>query len=97
MDDRDEHFIPQALELALRGVELGHGSPFGAIVVIDDRIVGQSWNRVIRLSDPSAHEEIPCIRGACEATDAFHIGSSHSPTCPNVTSASIQDFEIAKT
>ena len=73
MNDRDEHFMRQALELARRGVEQGHGGPFGAVVVIDDRIVGEGWNRVVQLNDPTAHAEIIAIRSACEASDAFHL------------------------
>lgn len=73
MNDRDDYFMHQALAMAQRGIELGDGGPFGAVVVVDGRIVGQAWNRVVRLNDPTAHAEMLAIRSACEATGSFHL------------------------
>jgi guanine deaminase len=76
VDDRDQHFMQQALALARRGVEQGHGGPFGAVVVIGDRIVGEGWNRVIQRNDPTAHAEVLAIRAACEASGAYHLADA---------------------
>ena len=65
--------MQQALSLAARGVELGHGGPFGALVVMDDRILGQGWNQVVHRNDPTAHAEILAIRAACETIGKFHL------------------------
>lgn len=73
MQNRHDHFMQQALALAAKGVELGHGGPFGAVVVVGDRIVGQSWNQVIQRNDPTAHAEILAIREACGSIGAFHL------------------------
>lgn len=73
MYEQDDHFMRQALALAARGIELGHGGPFGALVVIGGEIVGRGWNRVVHLNDPTAHAEMQAIREACETIGHFHL------------------------
>jgi tRNA(adenine34) deaminase len=38
--------------------------PVGAVIIRDDEIVGEGWNRTIGLSDPAAHAEIIALREA---------------------------------
>ena len=52
-----------AIALARRAAEEGE-VPVGAIVVLQDRIVGEGWNRPISASDPTAHAEIQAMRAA---------------------------------
>ena len=59
----DEHFMRRALELARRAEDEGE-VPIGAVVVVEDSIVGEGWNRPIAASDPTAHAEIQAIRSA---------------------------------
>lgn len=73
MHDQHDHFMQQALALAEKGVQLGHGGPFGALVVIGDQVVGEGWNQVIELNDPTAHAEINAIRNACRSLGQFHL------------------------
>jgi tRNA(adenine34) deaminase len=51
--------IAQAHEARLRGEV-----PVGAVVVLDDEIVGSGSNRAIGDSDPTAHAEIVALRDA---------------------------------
>ena len=60
-----ESHMMRAIELAREGMLRGDGGPFGAVVVKDDRIIGEGWNRVIATHDPTAHGEITAIRDAC--------------------------------
>ena len=53
----------RALELAKRAGQEGE-VPIGALVVVDDKIVGEGWNRPIAASDPTAHAEIQAMRAA---------------------------------
>ena len=56
--------MSHALELA-RHAEARDGEvPVGAVLVLDDRIVGEGWNRNIVASDPTAHAEILALRDA---------------------------------
>ena len=59
----DEAYMARALGLARRAEEEGE-VPVGAIVVLDDQILGEGWNRPIAASDPTAHAEIQAMRSA---------------------------------
>ena len=65
MQDSREFFMRHAIALARRGMNEGHGGPFGAVVVRDHVIIGEGWNRVLSTNDPTAHGEICAIRDAC--------------------------------
>lgn len=58
-----ERYMRRALELAQQAEAIGE-VPVGAIVVAADSIIGEGYNEVIRLSDPSAHAEAQAIRAA---------------------------------
>jgi tRNA(adenine34) deaminase len=59
----DEGFMRRALELARRAQDEGE-VPIGAVVVLDQQIIGEGWNRPIAASDPTAHAEIQAMRAA---------------------------------
>ncbi|MDJ0807331.1 MAG: nucleoside deaminase [Gammaproteobacteria bacterium] len=71
--DKDDRFMLEALRLARQGVEQRHGGPFGAVVVVDDEILGRGWNQVVARNDPTAHAEILAIRDACARLGQFHL------------------------
>ena len=52
-----------ALDLARRAQERGE-VPVGAVVVLDDAIVGEGFNQPIAAHDPTAHAEIVALRDA---------------------------------
>jgi pyrimidine deaminase RibD-like protein len=76
MKDSREFFMRHAIALARRGMNEGHGGPFGAVVVRDHVIIGEGWNRVLSTNDPTAHGEICAIRDACS-----RIGSHILANC----------------
>ncbi len=53
----------RALELARRAQDEGE-VPIGAVVVLQNEILGEGWNRPIAASDPTAHAEIQAMRAA---------------------------------
>ena len=61
--DADHEWMQHALLLARRAGDEGE-VPVGAVVVQDDELIGEGWNRSIALSDPSAHAEIVALRNA---------------------------------
>jgi tRNA(Arg) A34 adenosine deaminase TadA len=80
--DQDEKFMALALELAQQGLSLGHGGPFGALVVQRGKVIGRGWNQVIYLNDPTAHAEMQAIREACQTSGSFHLqGAVLYTTC----------------
>lgn len=71
-NDHTKH-LRRAVELARACITAGDGGPFGAVVVKDDQVIAEGWNRVIRTNDPTAHAEVTAIRAACEALGTFHL------------------------
>lgn len=57
-------FLRQAIRLAVDNVEQGR-APFGALVVLDDEVVGTGVNTEAQDHDPTAHAEVAAIRDAC--------------------------------
>ena len=68
-----KRFMRRAIALSLDGVNADQGGPFGAVVVLDGRIVGEGYNRVTSTNDPTAHAEVVAIRQACAALGRFHL------------------------
>jgi tRNA(adenine34) deaminase len=68
----DEDFMRRALGLARRAQEEGE-VPVGAVVVLEERVIGEGWNRPISASDPSAHAEIQAMRAAASARKNYRL------------------------
>jgi guanine deaminase len=68
-----EKFMDRAIVLARGGMRSGDGGPFGAVVVRDDTIIGEGWNRVLATNDPTAHGEVVAIRDACTKISEFSL------------------------
>ncbi len=60
--------IEQARSAALRGEV-----PIGALVVLDDKIIGAAGNRTISECDPTAHAEIVAMREAAQAIRNYRL------------------------
>ena len=64
-----------ALEQALEAKQ--HGEvPIGAVVVIDEAIVGRGFNQPIRTHDPTAHAEIVALRDAARNIGNYRLTGS---------------------
>ncbi|MGD8199157.1 nucleoside deaminase [Ornithinimicrobium sp. W1679] len=80
MEDHDaEHrsHLLRAVELAREGSDRGDGGPFGAVVVVDGRVVAEAWNEVVATDDPTAHAEMVAVRRACAALGSFQLTGAH--------------------
>lgn len=64
-----------ALELADSAAAAGE-VPVGAVVVVDDEIVGRGWNAPISRLDPTAHAEILALREAARAVGNYRLGGA---------------------
>ncbi len=62
----DAAYMRRALELADLAEREGE-VPVGAVVVLDGKVLGESYNRPIGSCDPTAHAEIVALRAAAEA------------------------------
>lgn len=60
----DVRWMAHALALAQQA-ELQGEVPVGAVLVRDNKILGEGWNQPIVSNDPTAHAEITALRAAC--------------------------------
>ncbi|MFV1984369.1 MAG: deaminase, partial [Thiohalomonadales bacterium] len=56
-------WMQYAYNLALQAQQEGE-VPVGAVLVKDNNIIGEGWNRPIKNHDPTAHAEIIALRDA---------------------------------
>jgi tRNA(adenine34) deaminase len=72
MEKEPIYFMEKAVELA----ELAYKEeevPVGAVVVLNNEIIGRGYNSVIKNSDPTAHAEIIALREAGKAVKNYRI------------------------
>ncbi len=60
----DASLLREAIRLAGLHSSSGHNGPFGAVVARGGEVVGEGWNRVVELGDPTAHAEMLALRDA---------------------------------
>ena len=68
----DQYWMKQALELAMQAGKRNE-VPVGALVVLDDQVVGRGFNSPISDCDPSAHAEIQAIRDAASRLENYRL------------------------
>jgi tRNA(adenine34) deaminase len=68
----DEQYMRRALELARHAQSEGE-VPIGALVVLQDKILGEGWNRPIAAHDPTAHAEMQALRAAAEKVGNYRL------------------------
>jgi tRNA(adenine34) deaminase len=68
----DEHFLRLALALA-REAETAEEVPVGAIVVLNDEVIGRGRNSPVESRDPTAHAEILALREAAVRTQNYRL------------------------
>jgi guanine deaminase len=69
----DTKHMRRVLELAQRGMDTGHGGPFGAVIVRHGEIVGEAHNEVLSSNDPTAHAELLAVRRASAQLKTFNL------------------------
>ncbi|HVZ21272.1 MAG TPA: deaminase, partial [Vicinamibacterales bacterium] len=65
----------EALALADRAAEIGE-VPIGAVLVVDDVVVGRGHNQPLGAHDPTAHAEIVAIREAAATLGNYRLGGA---------------------
>ncbi len=67
-----ELYMRMALDLAHEAGSAGE-VPVGAVVVLEDRVIGRGRNAPIERSDPTAHAEIIALREAAAALGNYRL------------------------
>ncbi|HEX7846101.1 MAG TPA: nucleoside deaminase [Chitinophagaceae bacterium] len=73
LTNKEKKFLERAIELSREGMENGQGGPFGCVVVLEDKIVGEGNNQVTSSNDPTAHAEVVAIRNACASLGTYQL------------------------
>ena len=68
----DEYWMEQALILADKAASEGE-VPVGALLVLDNKVIGEGYNSPISCCDPTAHAEIQAIRNACQNVANYRL------------------------
>jgi len=68
----DEHWMRKALTLAAEA-DACDEVPVGALVVFDNAVIGEGFNRPISCSDPTAHAEIIALREAAQQRQNYRL------------------------
>ncbi len=71
----DSEFMRRALLLARRAADEGE-VPVGALLVLDNEVIGEGWNRPIASHDPTAHAEIVALRAGALALRNYRLGAA---------------------
>jgi guanine deaminase len=66
-------FMKLARREAWKGMSRNEGGPFGAVVVLDGRVISRAHNQVVKTHDPTAHAEILAIRRASKKFGRFDL------------------------
>lgn len=81
----DQAFVGRAFEMRRQAQEIGD-QVYGAVVVRDGIIIGQSPSHVVVHRDPTAHAEMEAIRDAARRLGSRDLSNctlySSSPACP---------------
>jgi len=70
--NNDKSFLLRAVRIAEEGIQNG-GGPFGAVVTMGNKIISESYNKVVLEKDPTAHAEILAIRQAASVLKTHKI------------------------
>lgn len=65
--------MQRAIDLAEKGMNSNSGGPFGAVIVKNDEIIAEGYNKVTSTNDPTAHAEIVAIKEACQKLNSFQL------------------------
>ena len=86
----NNEFMLRAITLSIESVKTG-GGPFGSVLVKNDKIISEGFNKVTTTNDPTAHGEIDAIREACKKLNNFNLNGSElyssCEPCPMCLSA----------
>ena len=86
----NNEFMLRAITLSIESVKTG-GGPFGSVLVKNDKIISEGFNKVTTTNDPTAHGEIVAIREACKKLNNFNVNGSElyssCEPCPMCLSA----------
>ncbi len=77
---QDENYLRQAITLAHQARQAGE-RPFGAVLVLDGKVVAEAQDQCSALHDPTAHAELRLISAYCQKSGHFDLTGATIYTC----------------
>ena len=66
-------YMEIAIDEARKGMKKGHGGPFGAVLVLNGKVLAKSHNLVLKKKDPTCHAEMNVLREASKKLKSFDL------------------------
>ena len=76
MTQLEEKYMREALALAASAATNHDEVPVGAVIVLNDEIIGTGYNAMRSSADPTAHAEVMAIRAACSDKNEYRLPGS---------------------
>ena len=73
--EQDKSFMRLALDEAKKSYS-SNEVPIGAVIVLNEKVIGRGHNEVIKQNDVSSHAEINAIRDASNTIDNYRLNNS---------------------
>ena len=70
--ENNKKFMLRAIQLSVESIQ-NNGGPFGCVIVKQNKIISERFNKVTSTNDPTAHGEIVAIREACKKLNTFNL------------------------
>jgi len=72
MINQDTHWMQQAIKLA-QHAKSQNEVPVGAVLILNNEIIGEGWNQPISSTDSTAHAEIIAMRNAAKKLNNYRL------------------------
>ena len=70
--ENNKKFMLRAIQLSIESIQ-NNGGPFGCVIVKQNKIISEGFNKVTSTNDPTAHGEIVAIRNSCKILNSFSL------------------------
>lgn len=72
IEKNDHHWMQHAIKLA-KYAALNNEVPVGAVLILNNEIIGEGWNQPIKNNDPTAHAEIIALRQGAKYLNNYRL------------------------
>lgn len=72
IEQTDHYWMQHAIKLA-KHAALNNEVPVGAVLILNNEIIGEGWNQPIKNNDPTAHAEIIALRHGAKYLNNYRL------------------------
>ncbi len=76
MTSQDTTFMIRAMAIGQQALEDGYRTRAGSLVVMNNEVIGEGWDRALYSGDPTAHAEIEAVRAASKYLNMLSLEGS---------------------